>query len=226
MFLAAPAAAQWTGSVGLLSDYRYRGISRSDRQPVVQATIAYDHSSGLFAGAQGSSMRLSHRGEEIGFELLAYTGYARHFGNRGAWEVGLLRYEYPESARARTYAYNETFVGASYGGFSLRAFYSPDYVAIRSRSVYLQGAYVHPVDDDTQVYGQIGVLKLAGRDTSQTLASAPRRSDLRIGVLRTWRDLQFDASIVASDFPDTACPRGERLCKWGLVLGVSYLFFP
>lgn len=210
----------------MLSDYRYRGVSRSDRQPVVQATLAYDHSSGLFAGAQGSSMRLSHRGEEIGFELFAYSGYARHVGSRGAWEVGLLRYEYPESARARTYSYNETFVGASYGGFSVRAFYSPDYVAIRSRSVYLQGAYVHALDDTTNVYGQIGVLKLAGRGTDQSLASAPRRSDLRVGVQHMWRDLQFDASIVASDFPDASCPRGSRLCEWGIVLGVSYLFFP
>lgn len=224
--LATPVAAQWAGAIGVVSDYRYRGISRSDRQPAVQASLGYDHASGAFAGVQGSTLRLAHRGEEIGFEVLGYAGYARAVGPLGAWDVGVMRYEYPESANARTYAYNETFLGASYGGASLRLFYSPDYVAIRARSFYAQGAYVHALFDTTSVYAQLGALWLADRHAGEALASSHTRTDVRLGLQHTWRSLQFDVSVVATEPADGDCPRGARLCRPGIVLGISYPFFP
>ncbi len=49
--LARPAHAQFSGAVSLQSDYRYRGISLTERQPVVSLDLAYDHASGAYAGA-------------------------------------------------------------------------------------------------------------------------------------------------------------------------------
>ena len=48
---ARTAHAQMSGSIGIQSDYRFRGISLTGRQPVVTLDLAYDHPSGLYAGA-------------------------------------------------------------------------------------------------------------------------------------------------------------------------------
>jgi uncharacterized protein (TIGR02001 family) len=51
-----PAGLSVTGSVGLVSDYRFRGISLSDRDPALQGGITLAHDSGFYAGTWGSSI--------------------------------------------------------------------------------------------------------------------------------------------------------------------------
>src|SRR4051812_7182320 len=68
---ASPALAQQTeapetgshsslsvsGGAFLLSDYRFRGISRSDEDPAVQGQITLSLPNGLYAGARATSLR-------------------------------------------------------------------------------------------------------------------------------------------------------------------------
>ncbi|CAN5770371.1 hypothetical protein BH11PSE6_BH11PSE6_09190 [soil metagenome] len=62
---AMPAAAQETappppitvsGSVGLVTDYRFRGVSQSDKEMAVQGGITVAHESGFYAGVWGSNL--------------------------------------------------------------------------------------------------------------------------------------------------------------------------
>lgn len=62
---AVPAAAQDTappkpvtvsGSVGLVSDYRFRGVSQSDENLAVQGGFTIAHESGLYIGTWGSNL--------------------------------------------------------------------------------------------------------------------------------------------------------------------------
>lgn len=62
VLIAAPAFAQdytLEADIGATSDYRYRGISRSDESPAVQGGVQYNHSSGFFAGVDASSVDLN-----------------------------------------------------------------------------------------------------------------------------------------------------------------------
>src|SRR3546814_13753478 len=45
-----------SGGVSVVSDYRFRGLSRSDGKVEVQSTISVDHDSGLYAGVWGSGL--------------------------------------------------------------------------------------------------------------------------------------------------------------------------
>src|SRR3546814_13249576 len=61
--LATPAAAQLPdggitlyGEAKAVSDYRYRGISRSDEDPALQASVTVQGDSGLYAGVWGSTL--------------------------------------------------------------------------------------------------------------------------------------------------------------------------
>lgn len=45
-----------TGNVGLVSDYRFRAISQTFREPAVQGGLDYAHASGFYAGTWASNV--------------------------------------------------------------------------------------------------------------------------------------------------------------------------
>lgn len=101
--LSAPAAAQApqpslviSGSAALVSQYRFRGISLSNEDPTVQASVTVAHESGAYAGVWGSG--LDGFGELGGanLELDLYGGYKLPVG-AATLDAGLLYYAYPGS---------------------------------------------------------------------------------------------------------------------------------
>lgn len=54
---ATPAnASDLSAEIGLVSDYRYRGLSLSDGRPAIQASVTFEHDSGLYAEAWSSTI--------------------------------------------------------------------------------------------------------------------------------------------------------------------------
>lgn len=86
-----------TGSAGMVSQYRFRGISLSDEKLAVQGTINLNHESGFYAGLWSSS--LDGFGELGGsnVELDLYAGYKKQIGSGVTLDAGLLYYAYPDS---------------------------------------------------------------------------------------------------------------------------------
>ena len=74
MLAATSATAQdWSAEIGLVSDYRYRGLSLSDRKPALQASIGIEHDDGAYAELWGSSLA---KGSASRAEVDATVGYA------------------------------------------------------------------------------------------------------------------------------------------------------
>ena len=99
----APAAPESTLSynVGVVSDYRYRGISQSRLQPALQGGVDYADKSGFYVGAWGSTIKFikdtgttySTPGVKGSTELDIYGGFKGAAGGV-AYDVGFLRYQY------------------------------------------------------------------------------------------------------------------------------------
>lgn len=98
---AAPAFAQEapagdltvTGSVALVSDYRFRGVSQSAGDPAVQGSVTLNHSSGLYAGVWSSSIS---RGPVFGSqEVDLYGGFTKEIVSGVTVDAGLRYYAYP-----------------------------------------------------------------------------------------------------------------------------------
>ena len=125
--LCAPGvvAAQVTGNVALLSDYRFRGESLTEGKPALQAAVNYDHSSGLFAGGLVSNVRIDP--DVIGLSAQVYGGYTRPIGERASWDVGVVTYVFPPPSGGPTYNYTEVFVGASFDTVTSRLYYTNSY---------------------------------------------------------------------------------------------------
>ena len=93
---APPPPVRLEGNLTLTSDYRFRGISQSDRAPAVQGTANAVLSSGLYAGTFVSTIgRYVVDGADPEIDL--YAGVRRTLGGT-AIDAGLLYYVYPGTA--------------------------------------------------------------------------------------------------------------------------------
>jgi uncharacterized protein (TIGR02001 family) len=88
---ASPFTAQ--GSASVLSQFRFRGLSRSDGQPAVQGDLSVNHASGVYGGVMlsseqpGAAVDLGHG------ELDLYAGYDHALGSSGLMlDLGLRGY--------------------------------------------------------------------------------------------------------------------------------------
>ena len=54
--VAAANASELSAEIGLVSDYRYRGLSLSDGKPAIQGSATFEHDSGLYAEAWSSTI--------------------------------------------------------------------------------------------------------------------------------------------------------------------------
>jgi uncharacterized protein (TIGR02001 family) len=100
---AAPAAAPasphtFTANVGVVSDYLFRGISQTRGKPALQGGADYSHSSGLYAGIWGSTIKWvsDAQNTNVPLEVDVYGGYKNAFAG-GDWnyDLGLITYNYP-----------------------------------------------------------------------------------------------------------------------------------
>lgn len=54
-----------TGNLGLVSDYRFRGISQTATRPAIQGGFDYAHASGIYAGTWASKLILAATGNGL-----------------------------------------------------------------------------------------------------------------------------------------------------------------
>lgn len=115
---SAPAFAQEestapitvSGSVGLVSDYRFRGVSQTDKGMAIQGGITATHESGVYAGTWASNLGGWGRFGGSNMELDLFAGYAIPLGG-ATLDVGLTWYMYPSGADITDFA--ETYVKLS-----------------------------------------------------------------------------------------------------------------
>ncbi len=83
-------------NAGVVTDYRYRGISQSRLKPAAQGGLDFAHKSGFYLGAWGSTIKwIEDSGATDGkVELDLYGGYKGELAKGLAYDVGVLRYEY------------------------------------------------------------------------------------------------------------------------------------
>lgn len=224
VLLAVPAFAQVTGSVAVHSDYRHRGVSYSERDPAAQATVAWDHASGLFAGASATSVKIEPSYTDTRLQALYYVGFARDMWRDWNWEAGVLRYTYPGSKSVPSWDYTEWYVGLDRGGSSLRLFQSPDYFAEGGRSWYVDANHSVPLRDHLALTLHLGFLRLGHDYFRDDRQDANSRFDARIGLSYTWKQVRFDVGAVGVSRISDDCLGDPHLCRPGLVASATWTF--
>ena len=110
----------FAGSVDLLSDYRFRGVSRSEEDPAAQAAVTLSHDTGLYSGLRGTTLKGTDgfRLRDPAFqglgdvELDLYAGWRTDLGGGFDLDAGLLYYVFAGGDGATDYA--EPYASLSY----------------------------------------------------------------------------------------------------------------
>jgi len=112
---APPPAFTVTGGATIVSDYRFRGVSQTDRKVAVQGTATVTHSSGFYASFWGSSIDdYVANGSDQELDLIA--GYSHTLASGIKVDGGLLYYYYPGGGNANTDFFEPyADVSATYG---------------------------------------------------------------------------------------------------------------
>jgi uncharacterized protein (TIGR02001 family) len=168
---AAPAKAPepdytFTGNLGIFSDYRFRGISQTNKLPAIQGGIDFAMKNGLYLGNWNSNVDSAmYNGANI--EMDFYGGYKATFGDFGL-DVGGIYYYYPGTGAnpALISAKNgELYIGGSWGPLTAKYNYAvtdffgaPD----SSGSWYLNVAAAHDFGNGFGINGAIGYQGLRG----------------------------------------------------------------
>lgn len=142
MAAGAVANAEVTGTVTAVSDYDFRGVSLSAKDPALQASIDWAGESGFYVGAWASNIDY---GDDVDgdIELDLYGGFAGETAAGLGWDVGLVYYTYPDSSESNTQAeikaYPELYAGLTYSFFEVKQWYTNDYSGTDLDAFYTEG---------------------------------------------------------------------------------------
>lgn len=162
-----------TGNVGVYSQYIFRGLTQTNKNPALQGGFDYAHASGLYAGTWMSNVSWltdSSTGYKSGsLEMDFYGGYKGSLGGDVGYDLGVLQYYYPGNFSSTSAVKADTL--EAYGALSwkwLSAKYSQSVtkntfgVSNSNGTYYLDLAATVPVTDTVNVVAHYGMQKYNG----------------------------------------------------------------
>jgi uncharacterized protein (TIGR02001 family) len=175
---AGVAHAQVSGTLTVVSDYRFRGVSLSADEPAAQGGLVYDDPSRWYAGAFVSTVKLA--GESAtSAQAALYTGATLPLGDAAHWDVGAY---YSAFSDNRAYDYGEAYVGIAFPEITLRIHYSPDYFGTARGSFYGEINASRALGAGFVAFGHVGVLVPEGRAEDTYTATVQNPVDARAGI--------------------------------------------
>lgn len=223
----------FTGGATLTSDYRFRGISQTDRDAAVQGWLQYDHASGFFANVWASNTDFNDTTSyDSSVEVDLTAGYNFKFGPDTTGSAKALYYWYADAnapTGAPDYDYWELMgtVGHNFGKFSVSGeiAYSPDFFASTGDAWALTGGATYPVMDTFLFFtGGLTASAHVGHQW-RDISSGEDYLYYDLGATATWEQFSVDLRWVDTDLHRTECPDGGSLatdnCEGGIVLSVS-----
>jgi uncharacterized protein (TIGR02001 family) len=235
---APPAAITINGSATVVTDYRFRGLSQTNKNFAVQSSLTVTHESGLYISTWGSSID-DYIADGSNQEIDLIAGYKHTFSGT-IIDVGALYYFYPGSQQGVHLAglpkYNSDFiepyvaVSHTLGPVTgkLTANYAPK-----------QKALNYGLGKEDNLYGALdlsaavpntgfGVSAHLGHNfTKSALSLARTYTDWGAGVTYTYKAITFGVSYVDTNLPKgfySSPFSGKDEAKAGVVgsIGVSF----
>jgi uncharacterized protein (TIGR02001 family) len=236
---SAPAAAEakpdWTitGNAGLFSEYRFRGISQTNKKPAFQGGFDISHVSGFYVGNWNSNVDSAlYNGANL--EMDFYGGYKLPVGDF-TFDFGALYYYYPGSGAGGTFKIDNTelYIGAGWGPISVKYSHAiSDFFGIddSKNSWYLEGNGTYDFGNGFGLVGHLGYQKLKNKAQVIEIGSTtPQDSitDWKVGVTYDLRSWIFGASYVGTNRDltgGTAALSGRNISNGTVVVSVSKTF--
>lgn len=228
------AAPIVSGEARLVSDYRFRGISRSDAKPSVQARLGVevgDVYAEAFAASLGGWGQFGGADAEIDIS----AGVRKPLG-LGTLDLGLTLYNFPGAAGPTSIIEAQAKLSGAIGPLQLTAgtaWAPPQRGLARANSrladsLYLWGAaHADIIGTPFAVDARIGHSRGSpGLGGAQALASSARAWDWRLGVTYATGPFALGVAVTGTNLGNRAdallqTPRAGRIAGTGVVLSLG-----
>ena len=252
LIVTTPAFAQDTdppppvtinGTVAVTSDYRFRGISQSDKNAAIQGSITLTHESGFYASVWGSSVSgyvTAATGPAgcctASVELDLIAGFKKTFESGTTVDVGVLYYVYPKSKAVGDLTSSDfvepyLVISQTFGPVTAKGLiaYAPKQKALalnqigpKLDNVYLSGDLSFAIPQTP-----IGLTAHLGHSIGPSWLATTGRgnnyTDWSLGATATYKMLTLGVSYVDTNanFPT---PSGKDAAKGGVVVSLTAAF--
>lgn len=218
---AADSPHTLTGNAGIYSQYIFRGLTQTNKDPAFQGGLDYSHSSGFYVGTWMSNISwLTDSPAATGYtssslEMDFYGGYKGTFGGDFGYDVGILQYYYPGSHNATLFPGTvKADTLEIYGALSwkwLSAKYSQSIgnktfgVANSRDTYYLDLSATFPVTDKLNLIAHYGIQKFDGTTAAGVdNDSFASYKDWKLGAAYTLpKDFTVGGYFTGTDMNDT-----------------------
>ncbi len=210
---AAPASPHtFTGNLGLVTDYRFRGISQTFKEPAIQGGVDYSHASGFYAGNWDSNVNSGAGYPGGSIEMDFYGGWKQSWGDWGL-DLGTIYYYYPGTdANATNFPANpkngkvhtgnvhnwELYIAGSWKWISLKYSHAvSDYFSLPDTkgSNYLDLSGTYDLGNGWGIVGHVGSFHLDNWHVG-TDATKGSYADWKLGVTKDLSGWVLGASYV------------------------------
>jgi uncharacterized protein (TIGR02001 family) len=243
---APPPAITVNGTATLISDYRFRGISQTDKNFAVQGSLTVTHESGFYVSVWGSSVDsyVTAAADYAGGTLCCTAkqeidiigGFKKTFGNTTI-DVGALYYFYPKTKSAGDTSSSDFIepyaaISGTVGPVSAKATinYAPKQKALaldqgltgllpKQDNVYIAGDFSAAVPNTP-----LGLTAHIGHTFGPSwLSIGNEYTDWALGATLTYKAITLGVQYVDTD-GDFFTPSGKNASKGGIVgsIGVSF----
>jgi uncharacterized protein (TIGR02001 family) len=215
-----------SGGATLVSDYRFRGISQTDKRSAVQGTFTLAHASGVYGTVWGSSIDdyvYNGADQEIDF----IVGFRRTFSGGTTLDAGVVYYYYPGSGGIDS-DFFEPFasVAHTFGPVTAKvtAAYAPEQAALsigegKEDNLYIAGDLSVGIPDTP-----ISLSAHVGHSFGPSyLTIGDEYTDWSLGAAFTHENLTFGVAYVDTD-DAFITPSGRNASEAGVVFSVGVAF--
>lgn len=201
-----------TGGITGVSDYRFRGVSLSDKDFAIQPTLTVSHESGFYVGVWGSNLA-ANAGDDIEVDL--YAGFSG--GDTITYDIGATYYVYPGISSFNYVEFTGklgTTVGPATIGGQLSYVPSQDNTGNTDNIYVATNAAIALPDSPISIVGSVGL-----EDGAFTGGSS--KLDWSLGLTANVAGFTLGASYVDTDRQSTFAFKDSSA---GVVFSLAYFF--
>ncbi|MGE0623193.1 MAG: TorF family putative porin [Pseudomonadales bacterium] len=200
---------QLYAAVSVTSDYRFNGVSLSDRKPAAQASLHAAHLNGWFAGVWLSTVDFKDPGQTSA-ELVVYAGRRWRSDDRGFWIQGTYS-AYDEQVPGPTYDFAQFSAGATQSigrtTFGMNTAWSPEGSYGAGQTLQIRGEAAYTLKPWLTASAHIG---------RGLIENATDRTYWDAGIRVKPGKLSFDVRWVDTNLDEPQCGYTNR-CTGGIV---------
>ena len=213
-----------SGSLVVISDYLYRGISQTDEGPALQGSLTLGTDTGWYASAWGSNIKFGQGSMELDISA------GRSFKVAPDWTVdlGLMQYRYPKGDNnTDQFNFIEGYGKLLYQDWTFGLALTDDYFGTGvGKFWYLSADWNQHLTQSLQLQWHLGYNKFANalefnRFLASTTEDSSGYSDWAVKLVTTELGLSWSVGYAGTSVKSTAC---SEICDNRWLLSVSKSF--